>query len=375
MPNFRTGAEAAKSSASKGAFDNPFEDLSLVERHDMVMEVLDNLGARNIQERPGNEIFFSCLLPGTNHPNGDRNPSASINFEKMVSGCWVCGGGHFLWWVASVAGLESSAKAVDFIADVSGVAIDRPSTTREMLEFIDRIQNKERDDVIEPPVYDPSIIEPWKVIHPWLTEWRGIPEQNIMDLQVGYTVMRTRTLDDQWVDSHRIIIPHFFKGKLYGWQSRRIGDDNTPKYLATPDMPRDTTLYNFNVSEFPLVVVESPMTVVKHNHTCRMMATFGARVGTKQMDLMVSSRSKKIILWFDNDEAGWLATEQTGEYLMERGMVYVVDNPYAGDPADLSEGMVECLLNDAVIPFSLWTRPDPSKLVVSEPQIQQHAGV
>lgn len=333
-----------------------------MERHDLVMATLEEVGAQNISES-GYEITHSCLLPYGNHPNGDRNPSSSINYDTMVSGCWVCGGGSFLWWVSAVKQLEGARQALDFVTDKSGISLNRPNTLREVLDFIERTQNPEHELHVEPPTYDPAIIEPWKIVHPYLTEWRKIPEQNVMDMNVGYAVMRTRRTDGEFIESQRIVIPHFFKGKLYGWQSRRLGDDGTPKYVNTPDFPKDTTLYNYSVSEFPVVIVESPMTVITHHHTCRMMATFGAMITDKQIDLITRSRASKIILWFDNDEAGWNATERVGDYLMNHGLVYVLDCPYAGDPGDLPSSLVEELLSEKIIPYPLWHRPTPSDLV------------
>lgn len=369
---FRSGAAAAAAAAPQSVGKNPFESLTLMERHDLVMATLNEMGAQNIQVQ-GSEIIHSCLLPMGNHPNGDRNPSASINFDTMVSGCWVCGGGTFLWWVAAVGQLEGASQALNFVTEKSGISVNRPNTLQEVLDFIERTQNPESPMYVEPPTYDPGIIEPWKVVHPYLTEWRKIPAQNVMDLNVGYAVLRTRRTDGVFIDSHRIIIPHFFKGKLYGWQSRRLGDDGTPKYVNTPDMPKDTTLYNYSVGERPMVVVvESPMSVITHKHVADMIATFGSMVTDRQLDLVSRSRAKKIVLWFDNDEAGWNATARVGDYLMNHGMVYVVDSPYVGDPGDLPSHLVEELLAEKIIPYALWHRPEPSGLVPWESPVNSN---
>ena len=86
------------------------------------------------------------------------------------------------------------------------------------------------------------------------------------------------------------------------------------------------------------------------------MATFGASVNVEQMELMID-RGMRPILWFDNDGAGWNATEQVGAWLMQRTVVQAVQCPYVGDPADLSDELFEKVLSDHVVPFPLWRRP------------------
>jgi|JI10StandDraft_1071094.scaffolds.fasta_scaffold00994_22 hypothetical protein len=345
---FRVGLDEAKKAS------NPFGHLTLDQRRDLCMEVLHDVGARNIHER-GHEIMHSCCLPYGNHPNGDRNPSASVNFEKMVAGCYVCGNGGWLWWVAAVKGLESSTHARSWVLDRVGA--ERVDDLQDLLAFLDSLVSPSPGIITPPPVYDPSVLTPWRLIHPYLTENRGVPWENIVRLQVGYGTLRVCTAPNTFVQSERIIIPHFFRDKLHGWQSRRLCDDGTPKYVSTPDMPKDSTLYNLEVGQDRLVVVESPMTVLRHSHHASMTGTFGASVTDKQMGVLTSARAKKIVLWFDNDTAGWLATEKVGAALMSHTMVWAVQSPFEGDPADLTDEQVERTLAECVVPFSLWQRP------------------
>lgn len=350
---FRVGLEEAKRAS------NPFAHLTRDQRYDLCMEVLEEVGARNINVR-GDEIMHSCCLPYGNHPNGDRNPSASVNFEKMVAGCYVCGNGGWLWWVAAVKGLESSTHARTWVLDRVGA--ERVDDVQELLAFLDSLLSPAPDIVTPPPVYDPSVLTPWRFIHPYLTESRGVPRDNIIRLNVGYGTLRICTAPNTFVQSERIIIPHFFRGKLHGWQSRRLCDDGTPKYVSTPDMPKDSTLYNLEVGQDRLVVVESPMTVLRHSHHAPITATFGASVTGKQMNVLMSARAKRIILWFDNDTAGWNATESVGEAMMEQTMVWAVQSPYEGDPADLTDEQFERTIAECVVPFSLWRRPTEALL-------------
>ena len=349
MPAFRTGFEQAKAAA------NPFAHLSLDERRQLCLDVLDEVGAQNVSER-GHELYHSCLLPWGNHANGDRNPSASVNYEKMVGGCYVCGGGGWLWWIAAVRGLESSGEARDWVMAKAGP--EHLDTLSDLFAYLDSLEASVAEIVTPPPVYDPQVLTKWMKIHPYMTEHRHIPMETMIANMIGYGVINVRIGDNEWVDSHRIVIPHFFEGKLYGWQSRRLNaSDGTPKYLSTPDMPKDSTLFNFRKDPGDCVIVESPMTVLRHAHHASLMATFGAAVTDKQMDVMLRTGAKRVILWFDNDTAGWNATETVGEELMKRTVVYAVQCPYEGDPADLDDEAFDEVLTTCVVPFALWVRP------------------
>ncbi len=196
------------------------------------------------------------------------------------------------------------------------------------------------------PHFNPDVLKPWMVVHPYLTEFRHIPVANIVKHQVGY---------DPRIN--RIILPHYWQGDLVGWQTRRIVNDGSPKYQNTPDFPRAETLYNFDVECDQVVVVESPMTVVSKSHLIPeygFVATFGAEVTQKQLQVLSSYPS--VILWFDNDQAGWRGTEKIVDHLRRYCDVLVVDSPYVEDAADLPDDITLDLLAHAV-PYWQWHRP------------------
>src|SRR5205814_1612981 len=148
------------------------------------------------------------------------------------------------------------------------------------------------------------------------TEGRHIPADTLMKFNVGYGEFKLMVGDD-FVKSERIIIPHFWKGDLVGWQTRRLNKrDGTPKYSSSQDLPKDATIYNYYGAAKPAVVVESPMSVLSKVH-CHpgIEATFGAKVTDRQLELL--SRHSETTLWFDNDDAGWEATEKVAYELLK----------------------------------------------------------
>jgi hypothetical protein len=351
-PNFRTGAVAARPT---------FEMLSLPydQRLQLVLALMEEFGAEGVSVR-GNEVYHRCNLPppiGGHHANGDRNPSARVNVQKMTMKCWACGGGGFLWWIATMRGEDSIARVKEWLAKETGVG--GVQGFDELMRFIDSVLSApdsfEEQQVI--PNYDRRVLDGWSFIHPYLTEFRGVPAQNVIDSNVGYGTLRIRVGEEQFQESERIIIPHFWKGDLVGWQSRRLTDDGTPKYMSTPTFPKDVTLYNFDSKAESVVVVEAPISVVKHRHVTHMEATFGASVTHRQMDL-IGQHQGDIVLWMDNDPAGWKATEELCEFLYQRtSRLYVIDSPYAADAGDMSADTVALALAEWRVPWTLWQPP------------------
>jgi hypothetical protein len=318
--------------------------LSEGERERLCMDLLEEFGARNLRRR-GDELIHSCLLPFGMHAHGDANPSASLNIDKLTYNCFSCGGGGLMWFIASCRGVTTHEARL-WMAKEQRLGLD-PEPLAQFLADIDALYAPHSG--VRPPLPNMSrdILRPWYAIHPWLTEIRHIDEDNLMRHHVGWNSVE-----------NKIVIPHFWKGSLVGWQLRRLIDDGkTPKYKATPDFPRDTTLYNGDsaLGADDVVVVEAPISVVSKSHLAPMLATFGSEVTTEQLRLI--SRSRRVIVWFDNDKAGWHGARTLIDGLLGLSTVFVVPSPWAADPADVDDDTFTSLIAQAV-PASLWSPPN-----------------
>ncbi len=83
------------------------------------------------------------------------------------------------------------------------------------------------------------------------------------------------------------------------------------------------------------------MTVVSKSHLgprYGFVATFGAQVSPEQARLLLGYR--RVVLWLDNDEAGWNGTETLIERLSHFTSILIVDSPNIEDAADLSDDVV-----------------------------------
>lgn len=333
-----------------------FEAASLpdAEKERLCRSLLAEFGVTEVRRGGPGELIHACVLPFGNHRDQDRNPTASLNFLKLTYNCLgKCNSGGGLLWFIGLMRDTSGEQARKWLVDQTNLGDDEQSLS-SLMDYFDEVYSKDRHEETPMPRMNPSILDPWLAIHPYLTEVRGIPEETIMRFRVGYGVIKIRVGPNEFIDSHRIVIPHFWRDTLVGWQTRRLIKDGTPKYHNSPDFPKDRTIYNYDPKAESVVVVESPMSVLSKAHIRPIEATFGANVTNKQMRYL--SMHPKVILFCDNDEAGWKMTEQLGEYLERYSSVFVADNPYAADPADMDEDTYLGILNDA-IPYALWSKP------------------
>lgn len=342
----------------------PFEAglLPLAQKEDLCRSLLAEFGATSIRERVSDhELIHGCLIDPT-HRDQARNPTASLNYEKLTYRCLGCGArGGLLWFIATCRG-GSSQEAGRWLAQTVGTD-GQVMELADLMRYLDAVYaNRKARPTI--PTYSERMLAPWSLIHPYLTDpvsqgGRGIPESTVRALRLGYAsdYKIGERADKSPITSERIVLPHFWKGDLVGWQTRRLdARDGTAKYLSSPDFPKDSTLYNYDPRATTAVVVESMMSVAAHLHALpQMEATFGASVTDTQVRLL--AKHPTVVLFFDNDKAGWSATEQVGAELARSATVFVVDNPFAADPGDMTTADVVDLVSHDLIPFAVWRRP------------------
>lgn len=337
----KVGADAAIKYSSSGMTE--LLGMTNEEKKSICIEMLNEFGASNIQEK-GDELIHSCCLPFGLHKNGDRNPSASLNWKKMVFHCHGCDNSGSLMWFIAVCRGEEVGESRKWIT--RRVDVESPESIQSLLKFIDSFYDPKSEVTPPMPHFNPSVLDDWLFIHPYLTELRKIPEANIKHFRVGFNPKEDR-----------IVLPHFWHDALVGWQTRRLMNDGSPKYKNTPDFPKRETL--FNLSKNP-IVVESVMSVVSKYHLApNLCSTFGASVTKKQINLLTDN--SQVTLWFDNDKPGWEATKKVGAALIGYTEVYVINSEWAADPADLTDEEFIREVEENKIPFSLWHPPSQLK--------------
>jgi DNA primase len=329
------------------------------QKEQLCRQLLTEFGVTDIRQHD-DELVHGCLISAY-HQDQVRNPTASLNFHKLTYNCLGCGShGGLLWFIATVRGVQSN-EARRWLEIETGTG-GQIQELAKLLHLLDAL-NTRQETRAPIPRYSTRVLESWDFVHPYMTtgdpevglEGRGIPVETLERFRIGWDP-----------EKDRIVFPHFWKGALVGWQTRRIWNDGTEKYKNSPDFPKDETLYN----AYPkgprgpsrIVVVESNMSVLRHVHAMPMSSTFGAKITDRQLWLLEGY--EEIVIWMDNDKAGWKATERLGEHLGlgARGLVRVVISPYAADPGDLPTEVAEGMVDEAV-PYDLWRRPEPESLI------------
>lgn len=309
----------------------------------------------------GLQIQHRCLIDRVDphHARGDQRPSATIHVEKKLYNCYSYGGGDLFWLLQKMENTDTKG-ILPILSELMG---DTIVTGDKFLEEIEKYFVEDgRVPVI--PSYSDRILKPWLLIHPYMTEVRGVSREVLEAHSVGY--------DEEQV---RIVLPHFWKGKLVGWQKRSLNhpefpqtpkfvDDEgiertPPKYQNSKSFPKQETLYLSTAvasgARDEVLVVEGVLSVLVAETIAgqvpgrvdlsKCVSTFGAKVSDDQIKFL--REFKKVTLWMDNDLAGVRATLRLMDGLEKFCRLEVIDESDSDDIAGISVDEVRQKLKTA----------------------------
>ena len=237
-----------------------------------VLAVLDKLG---IEVRRTDEENASCLCPF----HDDRRPSFSVNLTNGLWHCFAgCGGGTLPQLISKVRGVGLAEAKKWPIKTTPVPAKPRPTAG-------------------PCPPFHLGVIPRWFLN-------RGFTKETAREWQLGYSafydalvipVLQARALiyrrDDKWV---------------------RLGAE---KYRYTRGFPKASTLFGlhkpFQIRQGTIILVEGPLDCIwLHQHGYpNSLAILGATISERQARALVDLKAWRIVLAFDNDDAGRRATE------------------------------------------------------------------
>lgn len=319
--------------------------------------VLDHYGVRNDHEEitaaGETEVIHSCLLDAVDrhHNNADANPSASANLDRKLYVCYSVWGGNFFHLIQKLEDKTSFADILPLVSQfLSGATLSDQDWQAEYDRMVAALQHSAY--TVDLPSYSPRVLSPWAFVHPYLHE-RGIDSQTASRLQIGWRE-----------DDNRIVIPHFWKGSLVGWQSRSIPDRPglwpgtaapVPKYKSTPGFPKADTFFYDHSRPFPdrgeVVLVESPLSVIKATALglpVPVLASFGAKVSARQTAMLADY--DRVILWPDPDPAGTVMETTLRNRLQQHPGLFVVEADPGKDLADYDRLVDVQAKIDAAVP-------------------------
>lgn len=329
-----------------------YEQMALLQKSLDVGLLEDALGIDVVKEM-GSEDICRCPLPS--HNGVDSNPSFSINRTKLLYNCFTCGiGGNIIDLVARILDVDYD-QAYKFCRTYEDRVSDKdnPFAFGEKLAAIFSENSESKQSIPPIPRYSKSILKGWLSEYPDYFIKRGINAESQDEFLLGYDPHHQR---GEYIGP-AVIIPHFFKGNLVGYQERWIEDQrpkSIPKYTNSKNFPKKETLFAYDLAlegnkTQSVVVVESALTAVYLFQVgYPAVATFGAQVTDEQIRLL-RSFSWGVTLAFDNDSAGKTACETVGDRLRKTIPVHIISQSGADkeDLNDLPEDQVRQIVDNA----------------------------
>lgn len=300
----------------------------------------------------------------------DHDPSMSINPDKQIFKCFVCGAGGNVFGFVQKYEKISFIEAVYKVADYAGVPIEHSlalpaqkqdphlaglyKANQATIEFthyqLDTLNAKHVKEYLFKRNLNEEIIKAFEigycpmddVLYPFLKAKKFSDEQI---LGAGLARMSSYGIKD--VFSNRIMIPiHDANGNPVGFTARRVKDSDDAKYINTTETDvykKGNLIFNYHrvkpeVRRFQQVfLVEGAMDVLAfekvglHNS----VATLGTALTKEQLQLL-KMLHVPITLCYDGDQAGKNATYKFGKMAVEAQLSFtIVDNRYGLDPDEI----------------------------------------
>lgn len=289
-------------------------------------DLIDNLDLDAFYEAIGFQPFATskdndigyCLFP-ENHSHGDTTGKFAIHRTKRVYSCFRCGGGSLVSLVMNLYGWDKD-EAMRWMRQFAY------NDVRSETDFINQLRHMlYPEDVMEHPMpyFNMRSLDAFDGPLDYFYE-RGISETVAQECLLKYginVVKRGKSLPTAGAVSRGFkdyqgdaaIFPHFWEGKLLGWQYRWVDHGSQgfpkwiPKYTNTTSFPKHNTLFNFDwalTQTDRVIVCESVPTVLfLRSLNIPAVAYFGNAPSDAQLKLM-RKFNQGVILAPDNDSNG-----------------------------------------------------------------------
>jgi DNA primase len=311
--------------------------------------------------------------------HNEKSPSFFVSPDRGSYYCFGCHAkGDIFTFVQEFEGLDF-VGALKMLAEKAGVTLDRferedKTEKDKILHALDLavfFYQKKLSENVEAKKYIVS---------------RGLTEETVMSFKIGYAPAEWRSLFDylkskgvsegdmlraglikrpegtieKYYDTFRgrIMFPiSDSSGQVVGFSGRiLVPDDKSPKYLNSPE----TEVFNKSEILFGLdkakkdirikdysVLVEGQMDLVMLHQAGISNTVASSGTALSAMHLTKLRRlSNRIIMAYDGDSAGFLATDRSGKLAISLGMeLKIMSLPLGKDPADLAkENLPELVL-------------------------------
>ncbi|MCT4509236.1 MAG: DNA primase [Tepidibacter sp.] len=275
--------------------------------------------------------------------HSEKTPSFSISTQKQIYKCFGCGeGGDVINFVMKMENIDFM-EALEFLAQKSGVEINKGKISDESKENINKKQKlyqinldaaryffKSMSDLnnngykyLKNRGLDDKVIKyfglgysrnDWNDLNNYLLK-KGYNQQNLIDAGLAIQTKNKKKHINRF--RNRVMFPIFDqRGKVIAFGGRVL-DNSLPKYLNSSEtilFNKRKNLYglNFakkNIKNDTLIIVEGYMDVISlfQYGVKNVVASLGTALTIEQAKL-IKKYTNKVIVAYDNDEAGINAT-------------------------------------------------------------------
>lgn len=345
------------------------------------LDILDVVQSRVVLKKKGNNYWGCCPF------HNEKTPSFCVNVQKGIFKCFGCGeGGDAISFLMKINN-QSFNDVIKDLAVQFGIELpsfsgniksdtDEKQKVKDLLKkvceyyhenILTKIEAKKALNYLENRGIDKEIINAYKL---------GYSPKSYNDLQNKFKSEYTpdimekaglviKTEKGDYIDRfrHRIMIPiRDEKGEVIAFGARAIEEGQNPKYLNSPDTilyNKSRILYGINVAKDKIieddyvVIMEGYFDVISAQAAGlkNTVASCGTALTVDHIRLIAKySKSRKIYLAFDTDEAGLKATQRSTEVIKEAfsglGNLKIFDQTYSS----LSDDKYTCEIR-VIAPF------------------------
>ncbi|MEM7761126.1 MAG: DNA primase, partial [Cyanobacteria bacterium P01_A01_bin.40] len=312
------------------------------------VDIVDVISEHIVLRKRGKDFLGLCPF------HNEKSPSFSVSQDKQLYYCFGCGQGGNTYKFLMEIGKQSFAEVVLDLARRYQVEIKtvEPEQRQEIQRQLTLKEQLYEIVALAASFFQHALHQSQgEIALTYLRQQRNIEETTISNFQLGYApagwdtlyrylveqkrypvnlieqagLIKSRKTGSGYYDvfRDRLIIPIMdLKGRIIGFGSRSLRDEDQPKYLNSPETPlfnKSKTLFALDKARSEIgkadcaVVVEGYFDAIALHEAgiANVVASLGTAFTPDQLkQLLRFTSSKQVILNFDADNAGKKATER-----------------------------------------------------------------
>jgi 5S rRNA maturation endonuclease (ribonuclease M5) len=257
-------------------------------------------------------IFMPCPIHGGDNPNGLSISLAHKNWRCWTHNCHEDHGSDIFSFIRAILGPDdwTFSDVLRFVCKHYDVGTYQKAPTNSKSN--EKTKKTELEEIVEIWKSKPStpqsdyVNDVETLNNSFYFEKRGFLPETLANFGVKDCVDRSSKM---W---NRAIIPVNFDGKEIAYIGRAVKNFVKPKYLFSDGFKKTNYLYNFDNALAPARDLSALFLVEGQGDVWRLyeagvknaVGLFGKDISDQQINLMIRTGAKDIVVLTDNDQAG-----------------------------------------------------------------------